>query len=307
MTRKQLYFAAILFPALLSMGAPCLAQEVRATLSGTVTDSSGSAVPNAQVRLTNIETGTGFAAVSNEQGQYRFLFVNAGFYEVGTLGEITEEHFDKTFNTNVRGLLFAVQKALPLLSKGASVILTGSIASSIGIPSFSVYNATKAAVRSFARSWILDLKGRGIRVNVLSPGHISTPGLDVLLDQKAQADLVTKIPLDRIGTPDDIARAAVFLASDDSAYVTGVELMVDGGATGAPLGAPIFQDAIRPLGSEAKLAKAHAQGDPQDRSQEPLSQIRCTRPRSHLPLRLRRQVTRRAQVRSLRQQADFDE
>jgi NAD(P)-dependent dehydrogenase (short-subunit alcohol dehydrogenase family) len=170
-----------------------------------------------------------YAKVKALAGRIDVLFVNAGFYEVGTLGEITEEHFDKTFNTNVRGLLFAVQKALPLLSKDASVILTGSIASSIGIPSFSVYNATKAAVRSFARSWILDLKGRSIRVNVLSPGHISTPGLDVLLDDKAQADLVTKIPLDRIGTPDDIARAAVFLASDDSAYVTGVELMVDGG------------------------------------------------------------------------------
>jgi NAD(P)-dependent dehydrogenase (short-subunit alcohol dehydrogenase family) len=170
-----------------------------------------------------------YARVKELAGRIDVLFVNAGFYEFGTLGEITEEHFDKTFNTNVRGLLFAVQKALPLLSKGASVILTGSIASSIGIPSFSVYNATKAAVRSFARSWILDLKGRGIRVNVLSPGHIATPGLDVLLDEKEQAGLVSKIPLHRIGTPDDIGRAAVFLASDDSAYVTGVELMVDGG------------------------------------------------------------------------------
>jgi NAD(P)-dependent dehydrogenase (short-subunit alcohol dehydrogenase family) len=108
-------------------------------------------------------------------GRIDVLFVNAGFYEFGTFGEITEEHFDKTFNTNVRGLLFAVQKALPLLSKGASVILTGSIASSIGIPSFSVYNATKAAVRSFARSWILDLRGRGIRVNVLSPVIFQRP------------------------------------------------------------------------------------------------------------------------------------
>jgi NAD(P)-dependent dehydrogenase (short-subunit alcohol dehydrogenase family) len=170
-----------------------------------------------------------YETVKAKAGRIDVLVANAGVYEFGTLGEITEAHFDKIFGANVRGLLFTVQKALPLLSKGASVILTGSIASSIGIPSFSVYNATKAAVRSFARSWILDLKGRGIRVNVLSPGHISTPGLDILLDQKAQADLVTKIPLDRIGTPDDIARAAVFLASDDSAYVTGVELMVDGG------------------------------------------------------------------------------
>src|SRR5437016_14144315 len=141
-----------------------------------------------------------YATVKEDAGRIDTLFVNAGFYEIGTFGEITAEHFDKTFNTNVRGLLFAVQKALPLLSRGASVILTGSIASSIGIPSFSVYNATKAAVRSFARSWILDLKCRGIRVNVLSPGHISTPGLDILLDEKEQAGLVAKIPLDRIGT-----------------------------------------------------------------------------------------------------------
>jgi NAD(P)-dependent dehydrogenase (short-subunit alcohol dehydrogenase family) len=170
-----------------------------------------------------------YAAVKEKAGRIDVLFANAGFYEFGTLGEITEEHFDNTFNTNVRGLLFAVQKALPLLSKGSSVIMTGSIAASIGIPSFSVYNATKAAVRSFARSWILDLKGRGIRVNVLSPGHIVTPGLNVLLDDKQQADLVAKIPLDRMGTPDDVSGAAVFLASDDSAYITGIELTVDGG------------------------------------------------------------------------------
>jgi NAD(P)-dependent dehydrogenase (short-subunit alcohol dehydrogenase family) len=170
-----------------------------------------------------------YATVKERAGHIDVLFLNAGFYEFGTLGEITEEHFDKTFNTNVRGLLFAVQKALPLLGEGSSVILTGSIASSIGIPSFSVYNATKAAVRSFARSWILDLKGRGIRVNVLSPGHTETPGLDVLLDHEKRAGLVAKIPLDRMGTPDDLGRAAVFLASEDSAYITGIELTVDGG------------------------------------------------------------------------------
>jgi NAD(P)-dependent dehydrogenase (short-subunit alcohol dehydrogenase family) len=170
-----------------------------------------------------------YAAVKEKAGRIDVLFANAGFYEFKTFGEITEEHFDNTFNTNVRGLLFAVQKALPLLSEGSSVIMTGSIAASIGIPSFSVYNATKAAVRSFARSWILDLKGRGIRVNVLSPGHIVTPGLNVLLDDKQQAGLVAKIPLDRMGTPDDVSGAAVFLASDDSAYVTGIELTVDGG------------------------------------------------------------------------------
>jgi NAD(P)-dependent dehydrogenase (short-subunit alcohol dehydrogenase family) len=162
--------------------------------------------------------------------QIHILFVNAGFYELAPLGEITEEHFDKTFNTNVRGLLFTVQKALPLLKPGASVILTGSIASGKGIPSFSVYNATKAAVRSFARSWILDLKGRGIRVNVLSPGHTVTPGLNRVLGDNQQAALAGTVPLERMGTPDDLGKAAVFLASDDSAYVDGVELAVDGGA-----------------------------------------------------------------------------
>ena len=170
-----------------------------------------------------------YATVKEKAGRIDVLFVNAGFYEFGTLGEITEAHFDKTFNTNVRGLLFAVQKALPLLSKGASVILNGSIAASIGIPSFSVYNATKAAVRSFARSWILDLKGTGIRVNVLSPGHIVTPGLDNLMSESDQAGLIERIPLGRLGEPLDIAKTAVFLASDESAYITGIELTVDGG------------------------------------------------------------------------------
>ena len=170
-----------------------------------------------------------YETVKLHADQIHVLFVNAGFYEFGRLGEITEEHFDKTFNTNVRGLLFTVQKALPLLKPGSSVILTGSIASIKGFPSMSVYSATKAAVRSFARSWILDLRDRGIRVNVLSPGHTVTPGLDTLLGDKEQPQLVANIPLDRMGTPDDLGKAAVFLASDDSAYVTGVELMVDGG------------------------------------------------------------------------------
>ena len=162
--------------------------------------------------------------------QIHVLLVNAGFYEFGRLGEITEEHFDKTFNTNVRGLLFSVQKALPLLKQGSSVILTGSIAGNKGMPSLSVYNATKAAVRSFARSWILDLRGRGVRVNVLSPGHTETPGLKALLGDRVPPQTIASIPLDRMGTPDDLGKAAVFLASDDSAYITGTELMVDGGA-----------------------------------------------------------------------------
>jgi NAD(P)-dependent dehydrogenase (short-subunit alcohol dehydrogenase family) len=158
---------------------------------------------------------------------YATIKQEAGF---GTFGEITEEHFDKTFNTNVRGLLFAVQKALPLLGKGSSVILTGSMVSIKGFASCTVYNASKAAVRSFARTWIVDLKGRDIRINVLSPGYTETPGLSQFLTDEQKASVVATVPLGRIGMPDDLAKAAVFLASDDSAYITGIELFVDGGA-----------------------------------------------------------------------------
>ena len=167
--------------------------------------------------------------IRTRAGRIDVLVANAGFYEFGTLGEITEEHFDKTFNTNVRGLLFTVQKALPLLSQGSSVILTGSIASIKGFASTSVYSASKAAVRSFARTWTADLKDRGIRVNVWSPGHTATPGLSQFLTDDERAAAVAAVPLARIGTPDDLAKAALFLASDDSAYVTGIELYVDGG------------------------------------------------------------------------------
>ena len=167
--------------------------------------------------------------VKRQAGHIDILFANAGFYEFGKFGEITEEHFDNTFNTNVRGLLFLVQKALPLLRSGSSVILNGSIASMKGMPSFSVYDATKAAVRSFARGWIVDLKGSGVRINVLSPGHTDTPGLATLLTDEQKQGIATTIPLERLGTADDLARAAVFLASDDSAYINGIELFVDGG------------------------------------------------------------------------------
>lgn len=170
-----------------------------------------------------------YAEIRAKAGRLDVLFANAGFYELGTFGEITEEHFDKTFDTNVRGTLFTVQKALPLLVNGASVILTGSIASLKGFPSFSVYNATKAAIRSFARSWIVDLKPRSIRVNVLSPGHTQTPGLDGLLDEETKAALAANTPAGRLGTGDDLAKAALFLASDDSAFISGIELFVDGG------------------------------------------------------------------------------
>lgn len=167
--------------------------------------------------------------VKDMAGRIDVLFVNAGIYELGVMGEITEAHFDKTFDINVKGLLFAVQEALPLLSDGASVILNGSVVTIKGMQGLSVYGASKAAVRSFARSWILDLKGRGIRVNVLSPGYTATPGLSSLVNEEQQAGMTGGVPLGRIGTPDDVGKAAVFLASDDSSYITGAELFVDGG------------------------------------------------------------------------------
>ena len=171
-----------------------------------------------------------YTAIKAQAGRIDVLAVNAGVYEFGTLGEITEEHFDRTFNTNVRGLLFTVQKALPLLKRGSSVILTGSMVSIKGFAACSVYNASKAAVRSFARTWIVDLKGRDIRINVLSPGYTATPGLSHFMTDEERASAVASVPLGRIGTPDDLGKAAVFLASDDSSYVTGIELFVDGGA-----------------------------------------------------------------------------
>jgi NAD(P)-dependent dehydrogenase (short-subunit alcohol dehydrogenase family) len=151
------------------------------------------------------------------------------------LGQITEEQFDDTFGRNVKGVLFTVQKALPLLSDWASVILIGSTAGSSGTPAFSVYAASKAAVRSFSRNWILDLKGRQIRINTLSPGSTRTPGLvglagpDVAQQVAMLNALAATIPMGRLGGPDEIAKAAVFLASDDSSFITGAELFVDGG------------------------------------------------------------------------------
>jgi NAD(P)-dependent dehydrogenase (short-subunit alcohol dehydrogenase family) len=171
-----------------------------------------------------------FAQIRAQAGRIDVLAANAGFYEFGTFGEITEEHFDKTFNTNVRGLLFTVQKALPLLSKGSSVILTGSMVSIKGFAACSVYNASKAAVRSFARTWVVDLKGRDIRVNVLSPGYTDTPGVAQFMTDDVKASAAASVPLGRLGIPDDLGNAAVFLASEDSAYITGIELFVDGGA-----------------------------------------------------------------------------
>src|SRR5262249_4807145 len=155
------------------------------------------------------------------------LFASAGFGEFNVpIGSITEENFDQTFNVNVRGTLFAVQKALPLMRDGGSIILNGSIASAKGFPGFSVYNASKAAVRSFARTWTVDLKARKIRVNVLSPGPIDT-GVFVGVPQEIKDQFVSQVPMARIGQPHEIATAALFLASDDSSFVTGIELFVD--------------------------------------------------------------------------------
>jgi NAD(P)-dependent dehydrogenase (short-subunit alcohol dehydrogenase family) len=169
-----------------------------------------------------------YAVVKEQKGRVDVLFANAGGGEFAPLGAITEEHFDKTFNSNVKGLLFTVQKALPLLPEGASIILNASITSPKGTPAFSVYSATKAAVRSFARSFTVDLKDRKIRVNAISPGPIDTPGLGGLGDE-VKKGLAGAVPMGRLGKPDEIAKAVVFLASDDSSYVTGIELFVDGG------------------------------------------------------------------------------
>jgi NAD(P)-dependent dehydrogenase (short-subunit alcohol dehydrogenase family) len=168
-----------------------------------------------------------FATVKQQRGQFDVLFANAAVSDFAPLGEITEEHFDRVFNINVKGLLFTVQKALPLFTDGGSIILNASIVASKGIEALSVYSATKAAVRSFARCWTMDLRRRKIRVNTISPGPIETPSFDKS-GKREQA--VAAVPMGRIGTPDELANAAVFLASDDSSYVTGIELCVDGGA-----------------------------------------------------------------------------
>jgi NAD(P)-dependent dehydrogenase (short-subunit alcohol dehydrogenase family) len=170
-----------------------------------------------------------YTTVKVKKGCIDVLFANAGIAELAYLGEITEERFDRMFNTNVKGLLFTVQKAIPLMTDHSSIILNASISASVGNPASSVYSATKAAVRSFARTWILDLKERKIRVNAISPGPTNTPILDGI-DELIKTSVVAKVPLGRFGTPDEIAAAALFLASDESSFVTGTELFVDGGA-----------------------------------------------------------------------------
>ena len=175
-----------------------------------------------------------FDQIKREKGRLDVLFANAGVAKFAPLGKITEELYDSIFDVNVKGVLFTVQKALPLLPDGASIILNASIVGSKGLAANSVYSATKAAVRSFARTWTTDLKERRIRVNAVSPGSIDTPGLNDLLASSPVGEERRKmisaiVPLGRLGTPDEIAKAVVFLASDDSSYITGTELFVDGG------------------------------------------------------------------------------
>jgi NAD(P)-dependent dehydrogenase (short-subunit alcohol dehydrogenase family) len=162
------------------------------------------------------------------KGRIDVVFANAGVAEFAPLATITEEHFDKLFDINVKGTLFTVQKALPLMNDGGSIILNGSVASVKGTPAFGVYGATKAALRSFVRTWTSDLKDRHIRSNVVSPGPTDTPIVDGQ-PEEAIARIVSTIPMGRMGNPDEIAKAALFLASDDSSFVTGIELFVDGG------------------------------------------------------------------------------
>ena len=175
-----------------------------------------------------------YNTVKEQKGHIDILFANAGIGEFAPLGEISEEYFDKIFGINVKGLLFTVQKALPLFQDGSSIILNASIAASKGIEAFSVYNATKAVVRSFARTWTVDLRHRKIRVNAVSPGPIDTPAVEGLVQNKEQVEelkknFITAVPMGRMGSPGEVAKVVSFLASDESSYITGIDLSVDGG------------------------------------------------------------------------------
>lgn len=172
-----------------------------------------------------------YAQIGKEKGRLDIIFANAGLGEMAALGSITEEHFDTTFNVNVKGVVFTVQKGLPLMPNGGSIILNASIVSIKGFPSFSIYSATKAAVRSFARTWTTDLKDRGIRVNAVSPGPIDTPLLDqTFANPDDRKGLTSTVTMGRLGRPEELAKAVLFLASSDASFITGIELFVDGGA-----------------------------------------------------------------------------
>lgn len=175
-----------------------------------------------------------YDTVRDKTGRLDIVVANAGYGEAAPFGAIDEDHFEKSFTANVKGTLFAAQKALPLLQDGGAIVLIGSIITTRAIAGFSTYAASKAAIRSFARQWMLDLAPRRIRVNVISPGPIDTPGLDSLAKtdeerRQFKAGLAGRVPLGRIGEADEVAKVAVFLASDDASFVNGVELLVDGG------------------------------------------------------------------------------
>jgi NAD(P)-dependent dehydrogenase (short-subunit alcohol dehydrogenase family) len=194
--------------------------------------SIGSSVTAIQGDVTNLaDLDRIYAQISKEKGRVDIVFANAGGGPLVPLGSITEEHFDQVFNVNVKALVFTVQKALPLMPDGGTIILTGSIVGIKGFPAFSIYSAAKAAVRNFARTWTTDLKDRGIRVNVISPGPIDTPLLNEAFsnpdDMKALASTVV---MGRLGRPEEIAKAVTFFASGDASFITGAELFVDGGA-----------------------------------------------------------------------------
>ncbi|CAO3434455.1 SDR family NAD(P)-dependent oxidoreductase [Azospirillum endophyticum] len=172
-----------------------------------------------------------YAEIKREHGRVDVVFANAGVSESAPIGAIEEDHFDRVFGINVKGMVFTVQKALPLMSAGGAVVLTGSGAGSKGFPNLSIYSATKAAIRSFARTWTTDLKCRGIRVNVVSPGMVLTPAMQTYLQNNAGAEdwMKQAIPFGRLARTEEIAKAVLFLASDDSSFVGGEELLVDGG------------------------------------------------------------------------------
>jgi NAD(P)-dependent dehydrogenase (short-subunit alcohol dehydrogenase family) len=188
----------------------------------------GSNVTGVQGDVTKLADLDRLYETVGKKGRLDIVFANAGFAEFAPLDKITEQHFDSLFNTNVKGALFTVQKSLPLLNDGGSIIVTGSVAGSKGTPAFGTYGATKAAVRSFVRTWTVELKDRRIRSNVLSPGPTETSAIGQL-PADAMARLLSTIPMGRMGKADEIAKAALFLASDDSSFVTGIELFVDGG------------------------------------------------------------------------------
>lgn len=195
----------------------------------------GRNVTAVQADVTNLEDlDRLYATVRDARGHIDVLFANSGSIEHKTLEQITPEHYDKTFDVNVRGLIFTVQKALPLLREGSSVILTSSVAGVMGINAHDTYGAAKAAVRSLARTWTIELKGRGIRVNAISPGAIDTPIIEAQVTTAPEANelrarFAAATPLGRIGRPEELAAAVLFLASEDSSYVAGIELFVDGG------------------------------------------------------------------------------